>query len=131
MNSCQFVGRFLKKPNLKVFEKSSGGNTFVTNFTLEISRIFRKKNGEEREQVNQFDFEAWDVGAKLITDSFDSGDWITVHASAKKESFKDPKTGEHTTRVKFRVNEFEIPKWSSSIESGRYEENKESESARV
>ena len=91
MNSCQFVGRFLKKPNLKVFEKSSGGNTFVTNFTLEISRIFRKKNGEEREQVNQFDFEAWDVGAKLITDSFDSGDWITVHASAKRSLSKTPK----------------------------------------
>ena len=129
MNSCQFVGRFLDKPSLKTYQKSSGGNAFVTNFPLEISRIFRKKNGEEREQTYQFDFEAWDVGAQLITDNFDKGDWITVHASAKRESFRDAQTGEYTSRVKFRVSEFEIPKWSTQ-ESGRYDKT-ESEATRV
>ena len=106
MNSCQFVGRFLGDPELTTYTKSSGETAFVTNFVLEISRIFRKKNGEVREQVYHFDFEAWDIGAKLITDSFGKGDWITIHASAKTDKYKDG--------VKFRVNEFEIPKWTSN-----------------
>ena len=129
MNSCQFVGKFLRKPSLKTYEKSSGGKASVTNFPLEVSRVFRKKNGEEREQVYQFDFEAWDVGAELITQNFDEGDWITVHASAKRESFRDSSTGEYINRVKFRVNEFEIPKWSLK-ESGRYEQQEDT-TARV
>ena len=130
MNSCQFVGRFVKKPALRTYEKTSGGKASVTNFALEVSRVFRKKNGEEREQVYQFDFEAWDIGAELITENFDRGDWITVHASAKKESFRDSETGEYISRVKFRVNEFEIPKWSSQ-ESGSYAETQKSDAIRV
>ena len=114
MNSCQFVGRFREDPVLNTCENSHGGETSVTNFMLEISRVFRKKNGEQREQVYYFDFEAWDVGAELITEHFKKGDWITVHASAKTDSYQDKKTRKIINKVKFRINEFEIPRWTSN-----------------
>jgi single-stranded DNA-binding protein len=114
MNSCDFVGQFKYDPTLKTYDKPNGGETLVTNFVLEISRIFRKKNGEEREQSYCLDFEAWDVGAKLIAENFHSGDWISIHSSAKVDSYLDKNTGDMVNRVRFRVNEFEIPKWNTS-----------------
>ena len=112
MNSCQFVGRFKNKPMLISYEKHNGKEAFVTNFSLEVTRVFRKKNGEEREQSHSFDFEAWDIGAKLITDTFEEGDWIAVHTSATNDSHGN---------VKFRVNEFEIPKWTNNEQETRSE----------
>ena len=53
MNSCDFVGKFKYDPTLKVYDRPSGGETSVVNFVLEISRIFRKKNGEERKRENK------------------------------------------------------------------------------
>ena len=114
MNSCNFVGKFKYDPTLKVYDKHGGGETAVTNFVLEISRIFRKKNGEEREQSYCLDFEAWDIGAKLIAENFHKDDWITVHSSAKVDKYQDKNTGEMVNRVRFRVSEFEIPKWNTS-----------------
>ena len=114
MNSCDFVGQFKYDPTLKTYDNHKGGETSVANFVLEISRIFRKKNGEEREQSYCLDFEAWDVGARLIAENFNKGDWITVHSSAKVDSYLDKNTGEMVNRVRFRVNEFEIPKWNTS-----------------
>jgi single-strand DNA-binding protein len=115
MNSCDFVGRFKYDPNLRTYDSPNGSQTTVANFVLEISRIFRKRNGEEREQTYCLDFEAWDVGAQLIADNFKKDDWITVHSSAKVDTYKDRETGEIKRNVKFRVNEFEIPKWNSLI----------------
>tara|TARA_B110000263_G_C14835036_1_gene297118 strand:- start:18 stop:386 length:369 start_codon:yes stop_codon:yes gene_type:complete len=114
MNSCDFVGRFKYDPTLKVYDKPQGGETAVTNFVLEISRIFRKKNGEEREQTYCLDFEAWDAGARLIATNFHKDDWITVHSSAKVDNYTDKNTGQVVNKVRFRVNEFEIPKWNTS-----------------
>jgi len=112
MNSGAFVGKFKYDPTLKVYDRPSGGETSVVNFVLEISRIFRKKNGEEREQSYCLDFEAWDIGAKLIAENFHKDDWITIHSSAKVDSYQDKTTGETVNKVRFRVNEFEIPKWT-------------------
>lgn len=110
MNSCQFVGSFTNEPSLTTYEKSNGDEAFVTNFMLEVTRVFRKKNGDKREQVYSFNFEAWDTGAKIISENFKKGDWITVHASAKSDSYG---------KVKFRVNEFEIPKWTLNEKTDR------------
>jgi len=114
MNSCTFVGQMKERPSLKLLDRSDGNNTSIVNFTLEVSRIFRKKNGEEKQQTYCFDFEAWDTGANLIHENFDKGDWISVHASAKTDRAVDRDTGKSFSRVKFRVNEFEIPKWTDA-----------------
>tara|TARA_R110002110_G_scaffold234140_18_gene450311 strand:+ start:1239 stop:1607 length:369 start_codon:yes stop_codon:yes gene_type:complete len=114
MNSCDFVGQFKYDPTLKTYSNPRGGETAVLNFVLEVSRIYRKKNGEEREQTYCLDFEAWDAGARLIVESFKKDDWITVHSSAKVDNYTDKNTGENVTKVRFRVNEFEIPKWNTS-----------------
>tara|TARA_Y100000310_G_scaffold109637_1_gene108063 strand:- start:64 stop:378 length:315 start_codon:yes stop_codon:yes gene_type:complete len=103
---------------LTSYEKHNGKEAFVTNFSLEVTRVFRKKNGEEREQRYYFDFEAWDIGAKLITENFRKGNWIVVHASATNDSHGN---------VKFRVNEFEIPKWTMN----EHATNTQPEPARV
>mgnify|MGYP001160847902 FL=1 len=117
MNSCDFVGQFKYDPTLKTYHNPRGGETAVANFVLEVSRIYRKKSGEEREQVYCLDFEAWDAGARLIAENFKKSDWITVHSSAKVDNYTDKNTGENVTKVRFRVNEFEIPKWNSAAQT--------------
>lgn len=116
MNSCDFVGKFKSDPILHTYTRPDGNQASVANFVLEISRVFRKRNGDKREQTYCLDFEAWDIGAKLIVDSFQKDDWITVHSSAKVDRHEDRITGKTVNKVRFRVNEFEIPKFSNAAE---------------
>ena len=49
-------------------------------------------------------------GAEKIYESFQEGDWITVHSSAKVDNYTDSE-GNKRSKVRFRVNEFEYPQW--------------------
>jgi len=113
MNKCLFVGRFVRDPKLYEITKNnndgaSGDKTAVVDFTLAISRKFKKGNGEIGKQTNYLDFEAWDSGAQVIANNFKKGDQIVIFASARNNSYEDS-NGSKLNRVVFRVEEFALP----------------------
>ena len=110
MNKCHFVGKIARPILRKVVERKDGRSVPVINFTLEVGRKFEKKNGEAGTRKSYLDFEAWDSGGQRIFDSFDVGDWMAVHSSAKVDTYTDD-DGHKTQKVRFRVNEFEYPQW--------------------
>lgn len=103
MNKCHFTGRFTADP---VVKKVGDNQTSVLNFTLAITRKFKKSGtGELGKQVNFLNFEAWDSGAETIARDFQKGDPITVHASARSYTWE--KDGVKHDKTVFRVEEFE------------------------
>ena len=107
MIKCHFLGEMVRDPMLKCLNKANGDTVDCVNFSLMISRKFRKKGGEQGVQKCYLDFEAWDEGARIISDSFSKGDYISVYASAKTDTYVD-KNNSKVTKVKFRVNDFDF-----------------------
>jgi len=101
MNQCTFIGRLTHDPVTKEFE-----NAKVCNFSLAITRKFKKRDGTPSSQTEFLPFEAWDTGGETIQKFFGKGDWIIVYASAKSRVDKDG-----VKRISFRVNQFEFPQW--------------------
>ena len=107
MNKCHFLGEMVRDPMLRCLNKSNGNTVDCVNFSLLVSRRFKKKSGDHGVQKTFLDFEAWDEGARVISESFNNGDWISVYASAKTDSYLDNNNNK-VTKVKFRVNDFEF-----------------------
>ena len=115
MNKCHFLGKLSDDPRLTNRAKSNGSTVDCVNFSLMVSRKFKKRGGELGTQKCFLNFEAWDEGARIIEESFKKGDWISVYASAKTESYTN-KNGDVVSSVKFRVNDFEFP-FTEELES--------------
>jgi len=112
MNQCTFIGRLTHDPVTREFESAK-----VCNFSLAITRKFKKRDGTPSSHTEYLPFEAWDTGGETIQKFFHKGDWIIVYASAKSRTDK-----EGVKRISFRVNQFEFPQWPS-----RRRDNGESE----
>lgn len=106
MNVCHFIGRFCHDPELRTINKGDGKETVVTNFTLSISRKFKKNNGELGKQTSYIDCELWDSGAKIVSQNFRKDDFILVHASARNDNYTTT-DGKKMSKIKFRVESFE------------------------
>lgn len=97
------MGRFVKNPELKTTPQGAK----VVNFSLAVTRQYRKNDGTTAKEVNYLDFEAWDSGAETITRHFTKGKPIIVHCSVKTESWTDT-DGNKRSKLRFRVNSFEF-----------------------
>jgi single-strand DNA-binding protein len=102
MNSCSFVGRFVRDPELLTVN-----GTHVVKFTLAINEYRRSKDGNKTKQVDYLDFEAWDSGATTIAKYCNKGDELAVSASARQHRW-DEEDGSKCSRIKFRVNSFNL-----------------------
>jgi len=115
MNSCSFVGRLVRDPEL-----FAANGTDVVKFTLAINEYRRSKTGQKTKQVDYLDFEAWDSGATTISKYCSKGDELAVSASARQDRWNDPE-GNKRSKIKFRVNSFNL------FSQERYSEPKETE----
>mgnify|MGYP003646067228 FL=1 len=100
MNSCNFMGRFVKDPDLK-----DANGVDVVDFTLAINEYRKSKDGSKTKTVDFLDFVAWDTGAATIAKHCKKGDRIALSCSARQEKWED-KTGNKRSAIKFRVNKF-------------------------
>ena len=103
MNTCIFIGRLTREPELKPV-----GDTNVCQFSIAVNRRYKTQAGEQKEEVNFFDMSAWDKGAESIAQYFKKGDAILVYCSAKQETWQDKETGKDRSKVSFRVERFEF-----------------------
>jgi single stranded DNA-binding protein len=108
MNCCHFLGKLTADPQLTLIDKPDGSKTSVVDFTLSISRRFKKGDGSTGKQVSYIDLEAYDSAADLIKKNFRKHDNILVHASVRNSNYTDKETGKKIYGVKFRIESFEF-----------------------
>ena len=107
MNKVILTGNLTKDPDVKIIQAGEKKVT-VVNFTVAVSRRFRRKDGTEDQEVLFMPCEAWDSGAETIAKHFVKGSRILVEGSLKNESWEDKDTHDKRERVKLRVNNFEF-----------------------
>lgn len=104
MNHVVLRGNLTKDPEIKVIE-TGGKKTSVANFTVAVSRYYKKGNGESAKDTTFVPCEAWDSGAEAIGNHLTKGSGVLVEGSLKSESWE--KDGQKHSRLKLRVSSFE------------------------
>ncbi len=89
MNSCVFVGRLTKDPEL-----TQGTNSEYANFSLAVNKA--------KDQVDYFDFVVFGKSAQFLVDYFKKGEPVSVLAEAKQDRWDDSE-GKKRTKVSFVV----------------------------
>jgi single-strand DNA-binding protein len=104
MNDCKFMGRLTHDPELR---NVGVKGVAVCNFSIAVTRTFKRQNGETSKEVVFVNLEAWDTGAQTIAKYFKKGSPIIVRTSYRPETYE--KDGQKRTKDKFRVDEFWFP----------------------
>jgi single-strand DNA-binding protein len=104
MNKVVLHGNLAQDPEVKVIESK---NITVANFTIAVSRTFKKSDGTKDKDVTFIPCEAWDSGAETIGKYFTKGSPILVEGSLKMEKWTD-NDGNPKSRLKVRVSNFDF-----------------------
>ena len=105
MNHVVLKGNLTRDPEIKVLDMN-GRRVTVANFTIAVSRHFKKANGERDKDTTFIRCEAWDSGAETIGKYCAKGEPILVEGSLKVENWEKDGVKQSTTRV--RVSNFEL-----------------------
>lgn len=113
MNSCHFIGRLTRDPEVRTF--SNGGK--VTRFGIAVNN--RKKNpqtGEWEDDPAFLDMEAWAKTAEFVEEHFKKGDPIVIcQSTVKQENWE--KDGQKRSKLVFTAERVEfVPKTRDNAE---------------
>ena len=104
MNLVVLKGNLARDPESREVT-SNGRLTTVVNFTIAVSRHFKKADGTKDKDTTFIACEAWDTGAETIAKYVKKGDPILVNGSLKTETWE--KDGQKHSRTKVRVQNFD------------------------
>lgn len=101
MNVVIIKGNLTADPDIRVINEK----TTVANFTVAVSRYFKKRDGTKDKETVFIPCEAWDTGAEQIGKYFVKGDGVLIEGSMKMDQWE--KDGAKHSRMKIRVGNFE------------------------
>lgn len=105
MNKVILRGNLTRDPELRTV-KTGDKTISVVNFTLAVSRYFKKNNGDKDQDTTFIACEAWDTGAETIAKYLYKGSPLLIEGSLKNESWEQD--GQKRSRMKVRILQFEM-----------------------
>jgi single-strand DNA-binding protein len=106
MNLVVLKGNLTRDPEVKPITTRNNKTTNVANFTIAVSRFFKKADGNRDKITTFIPCEAWDTGADTIAKILKKGDPVLVQGSLKVDSWEQD-DGQKRSRIKVRVNTFD------------------------
>lgn len=97
LNTCTFMGRFVRDPELRT---TSSGKS-VTSFTIACDRDFRGSDGEK--VADFIDCVAWNAAAEFISRNFAKGKMAVVTGSLQFRDWTD-KNGNKRRNAEIQVS---------------------------
>jgi len=125
MNIVVLKGNLTRDPEIKVVNTGNGKQSSVVSLTIAVNRFFTKANGEKAKESTFIPCEAWDTGAETIAKYCSKGDELLIEGCIKEDRWETPE-GEKRSRLKIRINNFELQRKLKS--DNNHDENKPAES---
>lgn len=98
LNKVFIIGRLAHHPKVK----NVGKGKKVASFTMAVPNQFGTRSGEQIEQVEYIDCEAWNDRANVVGTYLKQGSFIHIEGNLKVNEWTDPKKG--GKRYKMLVN---------------------------
>ena len=103
MNLIVLKGNLARDPDLRSIT-TGNRDTSVVNFTVAVSREYRKSDGTTDKNTTFVNCEAWDSGAEAIASNFKKGDLVMLEGSLRNDNWE--KDGVKHSSMKVRVSNF-------------------------
>ena len=113
MNHVALKGNLTRDPEVRIVE-ANNKKTSVVNFTLAVSRFFRKSDGSRGQETTYVPCEAWDTGAETIGKYCTKGSPLLIEDGSLKTDSWETEDGQKRSRMKVRVAKFDMLYRSSS-----------------
>ncbi|MDP7638284.1 MAG: single-stranded DNA-binding protein [Candidatus Hydrogenedentes bacterium] len=96
LNRVFLAGRLTRDPDLRYLPSGSA----VCTMGLAVSRRYRTKEGEQREDTMFINVETWNKSAEYCNENLQKGRPILVEGSLKMDEWEDKTTGQKRTVIK-------------------------------
>jgi len=95
MNKVILMGRIGKDPEFKEL-----ANGKVCNFSLATSRKYKDKSGEQKEDTQWHNCQAWGTTADLVNKYVKKGDQLLIEGSVNYEQYEKDGVKNYATKIK-------------------------------
>ena len=106
MNTVILKGNLTHDPEVKEIKYGDNKSTHVANFSIAVSRFFKRANGDKDKDTTFIPCEAWDTGAETIGKYLHKGDPVLIQGTLKMETW-ETQEGAKRSRLKVRVATFD------------------------
>ncbi len=107
INNVTMAGRLTRDPELRYI--ASG--TAVCKLGLAVSRRFRTKDGEQREETLFINVDVWNKAAEYCGENLSKGRPVLVEGSLKSDEWEDKATGQKRSAIKIHAQRVHILDW--------------------
>ena len=118
------MGNLTRDPELRA---TSGGQS-VCKFSLAVSRTYKSKEGEKREETSFIDIEAWGRQAEVIAQYCTKGKPLMVEGRLKLDQWEDKQSGQKRSKLGVVLETFQFVGSRSDNDGGSSKQNYESSS---
>ncbi len=103
-NQCQIGGNLTRDPELKYTPKG----TAVCKIGVAVNRRWKTESGEQKEEVDFIDAEAWGKTAEIISQHLKKGQPIFFAGRLKLDSWEDKNTRQKVNKLKVVLEQFQF-----------------------
>lgn len=96
LNKVMIIGNLGRDPEMRYTASGSP----VTNFSVAVSRRWKSRDGEQKEETEWFNVECWDKLAEIANQYLTKGKQVYIEGRLRTHSWEDQQTGEK----KYRTN---------------------------
>jgi single-strand DNA-binding protein len=107
LNKVFLAGRLTRDPELRYLNSGSA----VCTMGLAVSRRYRTKDGEQREDTMFINVETWNKSAEYCGENLKKGRPVLVEGSLKSDEWEDKTTGQKRTAIKVNAVRVNILDW--------------------
>jgi single-strand DNA-binding protein len=110
LNKVFLVGRLTRDPELRY----TGANIPLCKMGLAVSRNYRTKDGERREETVFVDVTAWRGTAEYCGERLRKGNPIMVEGRLRSSEWEDKETGQKRSRIEVQADRIQQLDWPDS-----------------
>ena len=107
LNLVLLAGRLTRDPELRYTPQG----TAVCKFGLAVSRNYKSRDGETKEDTTYVNVEAWEKQAEWIGEHVKKGYPVIVEGSLKSDEWEDRSTGQKRTTILVRARRVQQLTW--------------------
>jgi len=108
LNRVYLAGRLTRDPELRY----TPSGTAVCKLGLAVSRYYKGKDGERKEETLFVDVTAWDKQAEYLGQRLRQGHPVLVEGTLRSSSWEDKQTGQKRSRIEVSAQRVQELAWS-------------------
>ena len=107
LNKVFLAGNMTRDPELRYIPSGAA----VCEMGLAVSRKYRTKDGELREETLFINVTCWGKTAEFVGENFKKGRAVVVEGRLKSDSWEDKNTGQKRTKIEVTADRVQSLEW--------------------